>query len=322
MAIRLAIATLVVVVLFGTDPQTATIGGRFAWDSPRLEDPTRIALDTGPTYTLLEPSRDYIIDLPDEVKVGHTMIEGGRNVVIRGGQVSIPPGGETDAERRAIYIKNATGTVHIEGVAIDGDEPRGFDGISISAPKAVVQIVNVRVTGILGRFDGFHGDIVQPFGGVEELRIDHLSGTSNYQGLYLAETSGAIGSADIRNVNLSYEANSYDETTYLLWLPVDRETCETYPTALENVYISPRPGQDVADSGVWPNVEVPDGCTASQAGEDIEWPLLPEIVGSVVSGPPPGGDFVAEGDVGLDYRVPRKPPVLHIYRRPATPAML
>lgn len=309
LALRLVLALLMVAVWFAKDTRTVTEGGRFAWTSPQLDDPTTVSLDAGPTYTLLDRGNDYIIDLPDEVKVGHTMIEGGRNIVIRGGHVTVPSDGRTDAERRGIYIKNATGTVHIEGIAIDGLESRGFDGISISAPEAIVQIVNVRVTGITGRFDGFHGDVVQPFGGVRELRIDHLSGTSNYQGLYLTETSGAIGSADIRNVNLSYEANRYDETTYLLWLPVNPSSCETYPVVLKNVYMSPRPGQQVAGFAVWPNTDQPAGCTAVETARGVAWPSLPEIDGSVAAGAPPGGDFVVEGSVGLRYDLPRHTPI-------------
>lgn len=309
MALRLTLALLVIAVWFARDARIVTNRGQFAWGAPRLEDPTTVSLDAGPSYTQLKSGNDYVIDLPDEVKVGHTMIEGGRNIVIRGGHVTIPPGGKTDVERRGIYIKNATGTVHIEGVAIDGLESEGFDGISISAPEAILQIVNVRITGITGRFDGFHGDIVQPFGGVRELRIDHLSGTSSYQGLYLTETSGTIGSADIRNVNLSYETNRYDETTYLLWLPVDPSSCETYPVVLKNVYMSPRSGQDVAGFAVWPNTENPAGCTAVETADGITWPSLPEITGRVAAGPPPNGDFVVDGSVGVEYSRPRHAPV-------------
>lgn len=302
--VALSVVCLVALALFATNlvPRVpAASASPFVWEPPVLSDPDLVKLPAGPSYTRLARNRDYVIHLPDSVKDGYTMIEGGRNVVIIGGHVVVPVGGETDSERRGIYIKNANGVVHIEGLVIEGTDPRGFDGIAISAPNAIVQIVNVRVTGVSGRFDGFHGDVVQPFGGVRELRIDHLTATSNYQGLYLAETSGRIRGADIRNVDLAYAPNAHDATTYLLWLPARTGACETYPIYLEAVYIDPRPGQDVAGYAVWPNSLRPAACTALKHGASIGWPDLPDVDGVVTAGSPPGGDFVPEGTVGLGY---------------------
>lgn len=272
------------------------------WEPPPLDHPTTIVLENGPTYTRLDVNKDYVIHLPQVAKIGATFIEGGRNVVLYGGHITVPDGGETDAERRGIYIKNATGVVHIEGILIDGTDPEGFDAIAISAPDAIVQIVNVRVIGVTGRFDGFHGDIIQPFGGVRELRVDHLTGTSNYQGIYLPETQGRVGAAIFRNVNLSYEPNVHDETTYLMWLPVNHRTCHlTYPVTMENVYIEPRSWQSAARSAVWPNSAVPQGCVAVQEGQQITWPSLDGLSGGVLVGSPPDGDFVPEAAVGVKY---------------------
>ncbi len=275
---------------------------RFAWAPPPLEAPETVELGTGPTYNKLDTGRDYVIRLPDVPKLGRTMIEGGRNVVILGGHVTVPAGGETDTDRRGIYIKNATGIVHIEGVLIDGEELEGFDGISISAPRAVVQIVNVRIEGVTGYAQGFHGDVVQPFGGVRELRIDHLTASSSYQGFYLAETSGTIGRADIRNVNLYHLPNEVDTTTYLLWLPVDRTVCKmTYPVTLERVFIAPRSGQDVPGYAVWPSTYKPEGCEAAEVPSGVDWPALEGVTGQVYSGTPKYGDFVPKAHVGIGY---------------------
>lgn len=299
-AIVVAVALLLIVPIAQMDAKQA-----FSWDPPELINPVTIALGSGPTFNRLHPERDYIIRLPDTPKVGRTMLEGGRNVVIQGGHVTVPPGGRTDTDRRGIYIKNATGIVHIEGVVIDGDDVAGFDAISISAPRAIVQIVNVRVEGVTGTAEGFHGDIVQPFGGVRELRIDHLTGSSQYQGLYLAETLGPIELADIRNVNLYHLPNAIDATTYLIWLPVDRSTCiVSYPVNLSNIFVEPRQDQDVTGFAVWPNSYQPDGCEAAALGESSTWPSLAEVTGEVWSGVPPEGDFVPAGSVGLGYLSP------------------
>src|SRR5690606_8035783 len=115
-----------------------------------------------------------------------------------------------DLQRRAIYIKDATGTVRIQNVSIRGRGKAGIDAVAISAPQATVQLINLKVDGIGGTSSGFHGDIVQPFGGVRRLVIRGLSGRTSYQGLYLVETDGRIGSVDMQNVDLSYRPNKKD----------------------------------------------------------------------------------------------------------------
>jgi len=304
-AVRLQLALILGAVwLLGRTVPDTLPSARFAWAAPALENPVTVELGDGYTYTRLLKNHDYIIQLPqNSVKNGATFIEGGRNLIIQGGHIRVPAGGESDTQRRALYIKNASGIVHIEGILIDGADRDGFDGIAISAPQAIVQIVNVRIMHVTGRFDGFHGDVIQPFGGVRELRVDHLTASSSYQGLYLPETQGAIGSVILRNINLSYDFNIYDETTYLLWLPVDRETCHlSYPVTIDHVYIDPRPEQDVAGSAVWPNSLVPPGCPATQGPDGVHWPALTDVTGSVLPGAPPAGDFVPESSFGFEGR--------------------
>jgi hypothetical protein len=179
-------------------------------------------------------------------------------------------------------------------VFIEGTNGSYFDGIAIAAPNATVEVVNVRVEDIRGRASGYHGDIIQPFGGVKKLYVDRLTGRSNYQGFYLEETNGQIGSVSLNNVNLAYDANSYDSTTFLLWW----EACDTYPVTLRNVYIEPRSGQTTGRSAVYPNTSRPSGCTARQSGADVTWPTIGAINGKVIQGRPPTGDFVPAGSVG------------------------
>jgi hypothetical protein len=258
-------------------------------------------LGTGETQTNLDPGKDYIIELPTEKKVGATVLVGGRNVVIRGGHITIEPGRSSDTFRRAIYIKNATGIVHIEGVLIDGSAGGVFDGIAINAPEATVQIQNVRVEGVAGSFEGFHGDIVQPWGGVKELRIDRLSGTSDYQGLQLEESLGEIGKAVLSNINLEHveDGPNADETTFLLWL-TSGTTCENkYPVEIDGVYVQPREGWQ-ANEVVWPPERAELECQAEQEGAEVWWHNMP-VTGRVVEGEPAEGDFVPAGLAGAGY---------------------
>lgn len=283
------------------DPEPADDAPSLRWAPPELTEPTTIELGTGETQTNLDPGKDYIIKLPNEKKVGATVLVGGRNVVIQGGHITVEPGRASDTFRRAIYIKNATGTVHIEGVLIDDSGGGEFDGIAINAPEAIVQIQNVRVTGVTGTFEGFHGDIVQPWGGVKELRIDRLTGTTDYQGLQLEESLGDIGKALLSNINLEHTPGGPNEnkTTFLLWMTTGT-TCENkYPVELENVYVQPRDGWE-ANEVVWPPARDELECGAEQQGPEVWWPNMP-VTGRVFEGRRAEGDYVPEGLAGAGY---------------------
>jgi hypothetical protein len=258
-----------------------------------VTNPITIQLGTGNTTTYLDTSKDYVVKLPSGTKKGSTAIIGGRNVLIDGGHIAMPQG-STDITRRAIYLKNVAGTARIEDVFIEGTDGAYFDAIAIAAPNAVVEVINVRVEDVRGRASGYHGDIIQPFGGVKKLYVDRLTGRSNYQGFYLEETGGQIGSVSLNNVNLAYDANSYDTTTFLVWW----EACSTYPVTLRNVYIQPRSGQTVGRSAVYPNTDRPADCRARQSGNDVTWPTIGAINGKVIQGRPSTGDFVPAGSVG------------------------
>jgi len=284
-------------------PAVTKAAAPLRWSPSPLTDPKTINLGTGPTTNSLKNDQDYIIKLPAEKKIGGIVLRGGRNIVIQGGHITVPPGATSDAGRRAIYIKDVVGTVHIEGVLIANEAGSDFDGIAIAAPQATVQIQNVRIVGLTGSYAGFHADILQPWGGVKELRIDRLTGTSNYQGFQIPQDLGPIGSATIQNVNLGYVPRTDGKIGYLLWLTPGLTRCDTYPITLSNVYVEARPGQKVGNS-VWPPVGKPMECAAVQDDDEVSWPKLPKVTGVVKQGPPPDGDFVPEGAAGLRYVSP------------------
>jgi hypothetical protein len=261
------------------------------WAPPALTSPTVVELGTGPTYTRMDPARDYMVVLPDATKVGGTVLDGGHNVVVIGGRVTVPdagPGSTDAAAHRALYVKNATGTVHLEGIAIDGSGGGESDAIAISAPQATVQVENVRATGIRGGYSTWHADVIQPWGGVKDLRVDGLTASSNYQALQLNRDQGPIGSATLRRVDLSQDPGPYDMGGFMLWL-TSGSACTGYPVSLDEVYIAPRGGRTLRTS-VWPEDQT---CRAA----------LP-ITGAVRRGPPPDGPFVPAGTAGTDYRSP------------------
>ena len=284
---------------------------------PPLERPTIIKLGTRTTYNKLADEQDYLVKMPTVKKVGTTTLDGGRNIVIIGGHVTLPvllkasgqPDVSNGAISRGIYIKNNHGVVHIEGLLVDATGGGMSDGIVIAAPDSIVQIENVRVDGVFGFNHQFHADVVQPYGGVKDLRIDKLTGYSAYQGLTIGRDLGPIGSAEISRANLVCIHPQIDGPRnnggYMLWFSSHGGGADTtYPLILDEVYIQPRAGRTLGGS-VWP----PTGfaqCPAVIAADDsvATWPSLPKVKGCIKKGPPPHGDFVPVGVAGLNYVSP------------------
>ena len=250
----------------------------------------------------LDNRRDYILVFPNGLKRGATTIKGGRNVVVRGGWATVPPGGREDADRQAIYVKGSVGTVHLEGLLLQGTPGVSWDAIDINAPRARVQIENVRVEGVSGSFEGWHADVVQPFGGVRDLRIDRLSATSNYQGLQIPADLRRVGDVSIQNVDLSYFDTRPSTGGKLLWLTTGAESCRSPDVSLNEVYVQPKAGRSLATS-VWPMVDSSLGCRGVGGASTVSWPGL-GVRGQVRAGSPPGGSFVPRSRVGLGYRTP------------------
>jgi hypothetical protein len=170
-----------------------------------------------------------------------------------------------------------------------------------------VQIQNVRVAELWGSDEGIHADVLQPWGGVRELRVDRLTGTSHFQGLILPVELAPIGSAFIRFTNLraltpSARALAERRTGgHMLWL-TKPGSCAGYPLALERVYIAPRSGRTL-ETSVWPQPGDGSPCTAVAAGGAVRWPGLP-VRGEVRKGAARGGDYVPQWSVGERYRSP------------------
>lgn len=276
---------------------------------PALVNPQTIVLGTGPTTTSMDPARDYIIQLPKEKKTGFTYLIGGRNIVLIGGHITIPTTADLSnkAPSRAIYVKDSTGTVHIEGVLIDASGGAQSDAVDITAPQAIVQVQNVRVENIFGFYNQFHADVIQTFGGVKELRVDRLTGYSGYQGLQIDVESGQTGSAKLSNINLVSIGKQtwglHNNGGFLMWLVKDGACNTAYPITLENVYLQPRTERDLGTI-VWPT-STDKGCASvvSADGAKLSFPQLP-VSGYVTKGTPPNGDFVPVGVAGVHYVSP------------------
>src|SRR3954452_2090831 len=302
--------------------------------APTMRNPTVIQLHVGGDILRLDDSKDYILQMPDQKKTGGLQIRGGRNVEVIGGYMSIATPGTGGAGVANITIADGPNAVdgrvvRIEGVAIDASSGVESDGMRIAAPKAVVQVVNDRITGLLGSLGTTHADLIQPWGGVKELEVDGFTGSSHYNPFYLRrENSPLMPPAakvvmhDVNVFGLSNPAGSNPpETISAISIgtqppdaPSDTDStvnCEV-PTTLElsNFYAQSagkRPG-----SFIYPRDSMTKaGCPAqvSADGTSVDWPSLRASIGGPVTGvvqvgTPPGGDYVPVGMAGLGYTAP------------------
>jgi hypothetical protein len=308
------------------------------WAPPTLTDPITISLAaTGDVGLNLDNSRDYIIKYPDVRRVGELRLVGGRNIVIVGGASTIGP--HTGTGVRNIQISDKAGVmdgrvVHIEGLDIDGSGGGEADGIGIGAPSAIVQIENVRITGLIGHLSGTHADVIQTWGGMKALRLYDVTGASPYNNLYLRRENSplgpAIGAVTLDHVNVFGYTNptDWDVSSTLRGVAIGTQPADTdctdkgqcgppnpdsatncdltAPVVLNDFYASPPVGK--LQRFMWPTEYMTvAGCPSalSADGGSADWPALRGQVSGVMHlGPPPGGDFVPAGSVGVGYVSP------------------
>jgi hypothetical protein len=254
------------------------------------------------------------VELPPEGMHGTLEINGGHDVVLIGGEITVPStanqtdNGADDTDT-ALYVRAATGTVHIEGVLIRADPGVMFDGIDVNAPEATVQVENVRMEDVYGTRTAEHADVIQTWGGVKELDIDGLSANGDYQGVTVAPALGAVGPVHLDDVDMTAEAAPPDLAAdssgggIMLWLTRGTTTCESPPVTLQDVYIANRTGRIRSADSAWPSPASGLACASVADGETLTWPGLP-VSGGVIMGSPPDGSFVPVGLAGNTYTSP------------------
>lgn len=254
-----------------------------SWAPPTLTDPVVIDVSSSRRDLVLDPTKDYLLRMPGTPLsvLGGLRVTGGRNVVLIGGEISIPAGATAVGEaNRGLYLKGQTGTVHVEGLAITG---AGLgEGINLDQRAGgVVQLQNLRIDTVQGSATGHHADLLQTWAGPRKLLVDGLTGSTQYQGLFLLPLQ--LGTqrpeiVDLRRVDITGTQTS----GHLIW----RDT-QTWPLTLTDVWLAPRypsnPTTFLSPSGTGPGTEA--------------WP-------SVRVGAPPGGQFVPSGAAGVGYVSP------------------
>ena len=304
------------------------------WRPPVLTNPITVALCNcniynGVIIVNLKIGQDYI--LTDSVVLTYpVLIQGGHNIVWIGGEVRPAVGPDIGVK----FIRNAGyggGTIHLEGVYLNGIDGVLTDGIeggewastyqpSGTLADATLQIENVRIDHISGDSSVTHQDCIQQYGGWKDLRVDHFTCQTVYQGIYLpwedgaSNNQGALSHWDLRNANLSDAPNPTGSGMQTLIHFGDRAgyfdaTSHQQGGNLMNVYLHAT--QRSFNSETYPNAGT---ATASTDGTIVHSTINPDgtigwanswaISGVVTPGDPPAGDYVPPGVAGLNYVSP------------------
>jgi hypothetical protein len=148
---------------------------------------------------------------------------------------------------------------------------------------------------LVGSGPDTHSDVIQPWGGVRELRIDRLTGASNYQGLFIPQDLAPIGHVKIKRTNLIADPQWFAGAGggYMLWMGRDPKY------TMSDFYVQPRAGRTLENT-LWPDHSHPELAVRVVDGV-ATWPSMANVKGGVRLGPPARGDFCPDGVAGVRY---------------------
>jgi Putative Ig domain len=275
-------------------------GSTLKWAPPTLSNPTTITVpDTG-GQVRMDSTKDYIVKVGHLSACGGLWLEGGHNVVVIGGHVTIPTACASSYDRSGVKVRFNTGIVHLEGLLIDGAYL--LDGIDTSAPQATLQVENVRIVNAHTTTTD-HPDCLQTQAGLGALRVDHFTCSTQLQGFFLKDESSTVchlGPCEIDNANIVGAPGKY-----LFW----QDTPDIGPLTLSNVWLSESSGSTDLGMWVWPNKNAegqsnPNRRAVVSSDGSYCWFINSNISGTINKGSPPGGDFVPNGVAGENYVSP------------------
>jgi len=297
---------------------TVTIGttGVLTWPPPAgwAGFQTQAVPTSGGTINLTA-GQDYRLVMPASPVNKRVRIVGGRHVVIIGGEVNIDTdwGGNGD-DNNALWFDSQTGTIHIEGVWMHGAFINdGVKGTSF----CLWQVQGCRIDELQGTQAGYHCDCFQPFGGFTELRVDKVTGYSQFQGFMQKADANRWLTVDIRRLNFG-QYSTPDSTARTWNFITGGPNPDGFPWVEGPVHLGSQcylqPRTTALSSSIAPAAWFTFSGTG---GSEIATPLPsgwvdtnPGLVidGTIQEGLPPGGDYVptpaSGGNVGLTYVSP------------------
>lgn len=229
---------------------------------PVLTAPTTITMSSGTSYVSLDDTRDYII----KIKVGTVFprsvtITGGRNVVFENAvmQYAPPLGAEAGWLARGLYLVDQTGVMWVSNLQIRGPL---MEGIDLSQKKrASVVLRDIVVDPVSGSQTGHHADVLQTWAGPGRLVVDGLTGTSNFQGVFLQPADTWDGPDPdfivLRNIRLDLSQGIYALSSY---------AHGAYPIIATDISVKYNPARPSRDQWLWPKPSTGDTTWANVLG--------------------------------------------------------
>ena len=229
---------------------------------PVLTAPTTITMSSGTSYVSMDPTRDYII----KIKAGTVFprpltLTGGRNVVFEDAvmQYAAPVGAEPGWLARGLYLVDQTGVMWVSNLQIRGPLSEGID---LSQKKgASVVLRNIAVDPVYGSQDGHHADVLQTWAGPGRLVVDGLTGTSNFQGVFLQPADTWDGPDPdfivLRNIRLDLSQGIYALSSY---------AHGAYPIVATDISVKYNPARPSRDQWLWPKPSTGDTTWANVLG--------------------------------------------------------
>jgi hypothetical protein len=257
------------------------------WPAPALSSPTTINVpSSGGGYYQLNNQVDYNIVLPAGTRTGSIQIDGGNHTMTNGPDSTPAMLYFTDNGINGPAVSGRV--IHVAHLSINLTGGIERDGIAYGpAPSVIGQIEDVRILGTHGAGSQTHADIIQPYSSMQQVRIDRLTGDSDYQGLTFLSTDATISSVALRRVNLTLNPSSSDTYTQIIYL-VGRDNT-TSPISFNQVYVNNTRAGQTAQDAVYPDGSASPPTAFSN--NQISFTGWPNLSGVVIGGNPPGGNF-------------------------------
>jgi hypothetical protein len=274
------------------------------WPPPVLRNPVTYRVSGTPKVLTAPAGQDSVVRFVRSVHK-RLILQGGRNWVIIGGDININEPWPDLEDRNAILVKDATGVVHIEGVLMHGSYIN--DGIKTCSPEAILQIQSSRIVDLLGTGAGYHADVIQPYCGFRELRVDGLTGYSQFQGQMFKADWGKWRTTHLRRVNLVGIAkqDGYPINVVTGCCNHDGNRFVTGPISLSEIYVKPDASHNAGtlSGNITPSADFTYKTDPVIGREyaDHRSGVDPPIKGRIWKGLPPSGDYVPEWAAGMGY---------------------
>jgi hypothetical protein len=223
---------------------------------PTLSTPIVASLTPANQGVVLNNARDYVITIPDgTVFTQPVTIQGGHNVVIENSvlRYAAPAGAAADWMARGLYLTGQTGTMWVNNLQIRGPLSEGID-LAERAPGSTVVLRNIAVDPVSGTYETNHADVLQTWAGPDKLVVDGLTGTSNYQGMFLEPNDLFADGPKPTFFSLSNVKLDVSTGYYALWT----DGYGAFPLATFNVSVVYNPAHPSRNSWLWPKPSTGD----------------------------------------------------------------